>query len=263
MKTRMLVKLMVAGALMTVPLVPRAAAQEDQPASQPSPAPPAKDAAHGDMANPAEVPSVRGDARAQAQLSTTTGSAGIADLLKLADAKVAPEVIKAYIENAAIAYDPTVQDILSLKEHDVPDALITALIQRGAEVRSQADRAATAQADLTATPNAPAPVITATTALPVQPVYEGLDPESYDYFRYYYLYPRTLASVYQRLAPYDYQRFSYGYWGPGPYLPRYPAMYPYPRTGRGGFSGGTSSFRRSPAVRSYPTPGTRAHTPGR
>jgi hypothetical protein len=42
----------------------------------------------------------------------------------------------------------------------------------------------------------------------------GLDPESYNYFQYYYLQPRALESVYQRLSPYCYPPFPYAYGHP-------------------------------------------------
>jgi len=46
-----------------------------------------------------------------------------------------------------------------------------------------------------------------------------LDPESYDYFQYYYLYPRTLASVNERIySSYPwvagYPGYAYGYGAP-------------------------------------------------
>jgi hypothetical protein len=48
----------------------------------------------------------------------------------------------------------------------------------------------------------------------------NMDPEGYDYFHYYYLYPRTLAQANQRLyapGPYSgYFPYAYGY-GPAPF----------------------------------------------
>src|SRR6266436_1159488 len=47
-------------------------------------------------------------------------SAGLYEILKMADAKVDPEVIKAYIKNSPIAYDPSAAEIIALKEHGLP-----------------------------------------------------------------------------------------------------------------------------------------------
>ena len=50
-----------------------------------------------------------------------------------------------------------------------------------------------------------------------------LDPEGYDYFRHYYLYPRTLASANQRLwSSYPssvYPVYSFGCWSPRAFRP--------------------------------------------
>src|SRR5262245_16524659 len=42
-------------------------------------------------------------------------SAGIAEILKLADAKLDAEVIKAFIKNSPTPYDPTASEIILLK----------------------------------------------------------------------------------------------------------------------------------------------------
>ena len=59
----------------------------------------------------------------------------------------------------------------------------------------------------------------------------GFDPDSYEYFQYYYLQPRALASAYQRLSPYYYPSFSYGYgYSPAfPYGPRLGSRVVHPR----------------------------------
>src|SRR5690242_11364506 len=77
-------------------------------------------------------------------------SRGVQDVLKMLDAKVDPGVIKAYIRNANIAFNPTATEIIALKQRDVPDEVITAMIQRGAEVRMQL-----AQAGQSAQPGTP------------------------------------------------------------------------------------------------------------
>jgi hypothetical protein len=143
----------------------------------------------------------RGDANAD---GTAKHSLGVDDILRMVAAGVSADVIKAYIENSPIAYSLKAADIIALKEHGVPDDIAKALVKRGAELRTQVGR------NLNAISNRR---------------YNALDPDGYDYFQYYYLYPRTLAAANQRLfAPSGpYSGFSwpaaYGYWGPLPFQP--------------------------------------------
>lgn len=138
-------------------------------------------------------------------------SAGVAELLKMLEAGVSSDVIKTYIENAGIAYEPTGTDLIALKQHGAPDDVATALLKKSGEAREKA-----AQARSSAVARAYA---------------EGSmrrfspDPESYEYFQHYYLYPRTLASAYERLGYYD-APYSYGIYPP-------PGARPYARFGFG------------------------------
>jgi hypothetical protein len=121
-------------------------------------------------------------------------SPGIHDVLKMLDAKVDMEVIKAYIKNSPIPFNPSATEIIALKNHGVPDDLITAMIQHGAEVRAQLAQSA----QMAAPPTSP------TTAAPGYS-YGGTTP-----------YPDYSSSY-----PYDYSSYGYGY-------PNYPYYgYPY------------------------------------
>jgi hypothetical protein len=140
-------------------------------------------------------------------------SPGVDEILKMVQAGVSAEVIKIYIENSPIAYSLSAADVIALKEHAVPDDLTTAMMKRGATLKTQARQAVV----LNATP-------------PAYPRnnrrYQRLDPESYDYFQYYYLYPRTLAAANQRFysSETSFPRFApYGY---GFYRP--PVFWPLP-----------------------------------
>jgi hypothetical protein len=124
-------------------------------------------------------------------------SPGVSEILKMADAGVSTEVIKTYVESMPTASPPTDLDVIALKKHNVADAVVTLLLRRGAEAR-----AAIAQAKNSAAARVIATRKTAS---------GGFDPESYDYFQYYYLQPRAQASVYQRLSPYYYPSFRYPY----------------------------------------------------
>src|SRR6266568_860276 len=79
------------------------------------------------------------NANGAAQGAVTLGySPGIGEILKMVDAKVDVTVVKAYIKNSPTAYNPNANEIIALKQRGMGDDIITALIQRGGEVRAQA-----------------------------------------------------------------------------------------------------------------------------
>jgi len=148
--------------------------------------------------------------------SDSRPSAGMDEMLKMLKAGVSKDVIKTYIETAQVVTPPTATEIVSLKEHGLPDDLTMALIKRGAELSARANQ--------TAATNAAPAKVTGTTTLEAlaAAVRRGqinsgrLDPESYDYFQYYYLYPRTLQSANERLCGYP-PFAAYPPYGPGLY----------------------------------------------
>jgi hypothetical protein len=115
----------------------------------------------------------------------------------MADAGVSPEVLKVYVESSAVMKRPTGADIVALKEHKVSDEVTTLLIKRGTEAEKSIAEARN---------NAVARLVSSR-----RTASGGLDPESYEFFQYYYLQPRAMASAYERLAPYYYPGFGYGY----------------------------------------------------
>jgi len=133
------------------------------------------------------------------QSSSAAISPGVTEILKMADAGVSAEVIKTYVESSPVAPQPTDDDVIAMKKHNVGDDVVTLLLKRGAEARS---RTAVAKQE------AVAQVISTRRASS-----GGFEPESYDYFRHYYLQPRALASANQRLYPYYGPYFArpYGY----------------------------------------------------
>ncbi len=122
-------------------------------------------------------------------------SPSVRDVIKLADAGVAKDVIKAYVESSPVDFQLSADAIIALKKHNVSDEVVTLLVKRGAQART-----AIAQAKANLAERAQSTRRYAT---------GGFDPESYEYFQYYYLQPRALASVYQRLSPYYYSPFGY------------------------------------------------------
>ena len=123
-------------------------------------------------------------------------SPGVADVVKLLDAKVDTEVIKTYVKNSPTAYNPSATEIISLKDRGVAPEILTALLQHGAEVRAQSMQAAQAAPGVAAppaypngtAPYAPAPPYDYTT----QPVYPN----------YGYSYPADSSA---------YPGYNYGY----------------------------------------------------
>lgn len=121
---------------------------------------------------------------------------GAAELLKLAQAGVSPDVMKAYVEHAPVALNPSASDLVALKEKGVNDEVTMALIKRSAEAKPATGQMLNPRA---------------LNLLRSGALGGHLDPESYQYFQYYYLYPRTLSSMYDRLG-----------YPPSPYYPFYP-----------------------------------------
>ncbi len=163
---------------------------------------------------------------------------GVADVVRMLDAGVSKDVVKAYIDNSPSSFDVSPTDLITLKSHGVSDEISMALLKR-----SSAPAATPAAAPATA---APASVVPDSSDGSVrQYVISGrLDPESYDFFQKYYLMPRTLASVNQTLG---YPSVSYGDGFVPYYPPAYGYGYPYsygigvaisPGIGRGRLSGG-------------------------
>src|SRR5439155_24546142 len=123
-------------------------------------------------------------------------SPGIADVLKMVDAKVDAGVIKAFVNNSTVAYSLRASEIIALKQRGVGDEIITALIQRGGELRAQAGQGAAPRAA-----PASAPVYDYGAQPAVYPEYAG------GYLYYSYGYPTYAYSSY-----YDYGYPWAAYW---------------------------------------------------
>jgi hypothetical protein len=147
-------------------------------------------------------------------------SPGVDDVFQMIQASVSTEVIKTYIENSPTRYSLTPGEIVALKKQGVPDELTSAMLKRGAMLAAQSARQSQAGTLVLPPPGGIRP-------------YGGLDPESYDYFQYYYLYPRTLAAANQRFfTPYPgmqgFGAYPYGYYGPMPFNPLPPSAFRHP-----------------------------------
>ena len=217
MREKFVCKWLVAAVLVGVQGWP-ALAQVQQPGASPAPnsalSQPAPLAPAAASAVPADSPAPTAASAAPAQTSV-----GAEQLLKLLQAGVAKDVIRAYIQTATTVPPLSATDIVTLKEHGLPDDLTVALMKRQAELAAQADHARAsnaAPARLSGTVSLDALVAALRTS---KPSGGYLDPEGYDYFQYYYLNPRAIASANQRI---------FSSYPPSAFFPGYPIGYGSP-----------------------------------
>ena len=121
-------------------------------------------------------------------------------------------VVLAFIQSSPIAYYPTAQEILVLRERGISAPVLEALLQHGAEVRQRTAAAA-------ATPATPQVGNPASVPEPVR-VYSG--PANYEASSPTVIYPGYPSYSYSSYYyPYYYSRYSYcyprsyGYYGGG------------------------------------------------
>jgi hypothetical protein len=226
MKSHTLNKLVLGGALLSALLVLRVAAQDNQGTTSSAGTATAAVASGADAAKPAAVAS-----------KTPVASAAVADIQKLLDAGVSKDIVKAYVEKTLAGYQPSATDLIALKQHGVTDDITTALLQRTAETGTAAAAGNAGTVAVRAAPETAVPAGGAPVYVPNEN--SGyLDPEGYNYFQYYYLYPRTLASANQQLGYYPQYNYglNYGFYGPMPFSPYPPSVFarPHPMGGRGG-----------------------------
>ena len=128
-------------------------------------------------------------------------SPGVADIVKLVDAKVDTEVIMTYIKNAPTAYNPSATEIIALKDRGVAPEILTAMLQRGAEVRAQGMRAG----EVATSPVTPQ--VNAGGVGPYAPVYDYGAQSVYPNYPYSYPMSNYVYPSYD----YSYPGYSYGY----------------------------------------------------
>ncbi len=146
-------------------------------------------------------------------------SPAVSEILRMLDAGVSKEVVKAYLEGASVTSKPTPSDMILLKERGVPDDVTVALLKRSAQIPA-------------VSPTQPSQGLSSGVSQVAPAANNGnspyLDPESYQYFQYYYLYPRSLAYAYDRLGLYPWSYYpGYNGWH-RPFFPRQHVYGPYP-----------------------------------
>jgi len=142
-----------------------------------------------------------------------TYSRGITEIIKMLEAKVAAQVILAYIQNSPIPYNPDATEIIALKEHGASTEMLTALLHHGDELRLQL---AQAQSAVNSPPAEPAYDYAPEAAYPASAPYPESDEVPYPitYYTYAYRWPWLCQTpVCSSYRPY---RFEHGCWYPNP-----------------------------------------------
>lgn len=160
-------------------------------------------------------------------------SAGINDVLKLAQSGVDESVIVTFVKNSQTAYRPSADEILKLKDAGVSERVITAMLQRGTELRQQSAQRAVASANQTpqtapTVPQQPAPTYSAPVYAPAPTVVYANPYPVYTYPAYSYSYAYNWGNPYY-----------YSYWPRtiyyGGFFPRVSVGFRF--GGHGGFRG--------------------------
>ena len=165
-------------------------------------------ASAADYASPPPAPASASLAPSAAPEATVTFSAGVADILRMVDAKVDPGVIKAYIENSPVAYNLSAAEIIAAKQRGVADELLASMIARGAQLREK--RAS-------APPALPPAALVAPTPQAPAYAYDYPTVPTYPAPAYNYDYPVNPPYYYD----YSYLNFAYPWSGYWPYWPIY------------------------------------------
>ncbi|MHB8523030.1 MAG: DUF6600 domain-containing protein [Limisphaerales bacterium] len=122
-------------ALVTCPGQSAAAAQDDK--LVPAVSGGATNAASANTAGLTNVASTEAKPRAKIPPVIPT-SPGLAEIVKLAQAGVEPDVLLAYVENSEVTYNPTADELVYLHDVGISPSVVTALVQHGNQLRNQA-----------------------------------------------------------------------------------------------------------------------------
>lgn len=178
-------------------------------------------------------------------------SGRIADVVKLSKSGVGDSVVLAYIKNSPGPFQPSADEIIKLRDDGISPGIISAMLERGAELRAQTVSVMPTLQPYPTAYNAPynnyaQPVMPATPAPVVT-----TPPETYDDSGYYTQPSSTVVYI---GGGYNYPYFNYPYYSGG-FCYTYPYCYPYGcypyyggvglRWGYGGYRGfrGYGGFR--------------------
>jgi|GEM_PF-6284943 len=106
-----------------------------------------------------EAPQAPAPAEQNVDTKSPQLSAGLADILKLKKSGIEESIILSYVKCSEVAYQPTADELIKLREAGVSAPVIDALLHRGDELRQKAAEARKAQTQLQVTsPPEPVPV---------------------------------------------------------------------------------------------------------
>jgi hypothetical protein len=189
-------------------------------------------------------------------------SPGVAEVMRMVEAKVDPGVIRAYIANSQVPYHLSADEIIALRNGGLSGDIIAAMIQRGGELRAQAGLASGQVAPYPPPAAYPYDYGEYPPAAPAYPEYPDY---GYDYPYDYYGYPADYWGYNNGWYPWDWW-YPWGWAGLGgwgglgywPYHSGYWHHHYYPRAGVGryGVRGGIGV--RAPLVSRGVAPGRSA-----
>jgi hypothetical protein len=185
-------------------------------------------------------------------------SAGIADILKMAESGVDSSVIKSFAENYPVAYHPSADEIIALHDAGISSEIITALLRRTGEMQSKQVEAVSPAVALRSEVRKPA-VVYETPQNVVQTVAPQPAAPPVTYVNSSYVYPTYPTYSYAYASPlyyssaYCYRPYSYSYWPRSYCWPSWPSWPSY-GVSVGFRSGFHSSYGARPAFgfHSYP-----------
>ena len=213
---------------------------------------------------PASAPTTQAnDLLVRIQSAATNPSPAVAAVVKMAESGVEPAVLEAYARNANVG-SLTAEEILYLHHAGIASQVITALIQRGGELRAQqAQSSRAAQSNLEPQTPAPgtavAPQVVPPPPAPLPNNYYVTTPPIYDYASpsYAYAYASYPFFTYSYPWPFYYGIYFSSFRYPGHHVGR-PVF--YGTRPHSSFRTGFTPHYGSP---SFPSPVTRiGHTPG-
>ncbi|MCI0536129.1 MAG: hypothetical protein L0Z50_12965 [Verrucomicrobiales bacterium] len=176
---------------------------------------------------------IRSESNPRADATGKTVSAGIAEVLKMAERGVDSSVIKSFVENYSVAYHPNADEIIALHDAGISSEIITALLRRTGELRAKQieanNRAAAQRSEIRRPAVAAAPQNRVQTVVPqpTTPAYQVnyVYPSSYVYptyptYSYSYALPFYYSSAYCRPYRYSYWPRTHS-WPSWPSWPSY------------------------------------------
>lgn len=156
---------------------------------------------------------------ANASATTAKFSPGVQEVLRLVEAKAAPEVIKAYVQESPAAYPLSASEIVALKDLGVSSDVLVAMLRHGRDLSAQNPPAPATPPPYVAGLEAP-PAAPGYAAAPQQPAY----PSDYAAADYSYPYAYSGGYPYWWWNSYSYPLVG-AYWVYGHRYCRYPVGY--------------------------------------